>query len=274
MSVSSKKNYSQLDHPEISSLIFHLRQDLKTRSVTDENTEDWDILVDADVTLGAKLYMKNPKAPLILFFHGNGEIVSDYDDIGPIYLGMGISFLAVDYRGYGHSTGSPTVSHMMRDCHIVFKHVKQQLREKQYSGPLIVMGRSLGSASALEIAVNYQREINGLIIESGFAYIIPLLQLIGVDTDRLGLREPDILGHIDKIRNFHKPLLVIHAEFDHIIPFNEGRTIFEECPSEDKTFLKISGADHNSVFAFGMKDYLSAIKTFTQKASANQIPRR
>jgi uncharacterized protein len=272
MPISSKKDYSQLDHPEISSLIFHPKPDWKTGSAIDENTEDWNILVDPDVTLGAKLYMKDPKDPLILFFHGNGEIVSDYDDIGPIYLKMGISFLAVDYRGYGRSTGSPMVSHMMRDCHVVFERVKQRLKEKQHSGPLIVMGRSLGSASVLEIAANYQGLIHGLIIESGFAYIIPLLQLIGVDTVRLGIREPDIMGHIDKIRNFHKLLLIIHAEFDHIIPFYEGRTLFEECPSEDKTFLKIPRADHNSVFAFGMKDYLSAIQTLTQKASVNQIP--
>ena len=50
----------------------------------------------------------DPAAPSILFFHGNGEIVADYDDLGPLYNRMGINFLAADYRGYGRSTGRPT----------------------------------------------------------------------------------------------------------------------------------------------------------------------
>ncbi|MCK7515883.1 MAG: lysophospholipase [Desulfobacterales bacterium] len=84
----------------------------------------------------------------ILFFHGNGEIVDDYDDLGPFYNRLGINFLAVDYRGYGNSTGKPTTSAMLADCHVIFKFVNDWLREKGYTGALIVMGRSLGSASA------------------------------------------------------------------------------------------------------------------------------
>lgn len=59
--------------------------------------------------------LQKKNAPTLLFFHGNGEIVEDYDDIAQIYLKLGINFLPVDYRGYGRSTGSPTVTAMMRD---------------------------------------------------------------------------------------------------------------------------------------------------------------
>jgi pimeloyl-ACP methyl ester carboxylesterase len=49
------------------------------------------------------------------------------------------------------------------------------LKENNIEGKIIIMGRSLGSASALEICSYYHEKIDGLIVESGFAYAIPLL---------------------------------------------------------------------------------------------------
>jgi alpha-beta hydrolase superfamily lysophospholipase len=267
MSDALKADYSRLDRPELLSLLFYPRSGGGNGTRTEEHVEDWSIPVAPGVSLGATLHRADQSAPVILFFHGNGEIVSDYEDLGPVYTKMGINFLAVDYRGYGRSSGTPTVSAMMQDCHRVFDYAKQRLGDRGYCGPIIVMGRSLGSASALELASRHQDEISGLIIESGFAYIVPLLRLIGVDTDRLGIEDSDSLEHVVKIQGFHKPVLIIHAEYDHIIPFSEGRTLFEACPSKDKTFLKIPGADHNTVFAYGMKQYLEAVKRLTEKVS-------
>ena len=45
---------------------------------------------------------------LMLFFHGNGEIAADYDDLAEFYVGCGVSFWVLDYRGYGRSTGAPS----------------------------------------------------------------------------------------------------------------------------------------------------------------------
>jgi pimeloyl-ACP methyl ester carboxylesterase len=135
------------------------------------------IPVEPDVMVGARLHLEGKSSPNILFFHGNGEIVADYDDLGPIYNQMGINFLPVDYRGYGRSTGTPTVSAMMKDCHVILAYVTDWLREKGYTGSLITMGRSLGSASALELAATHGEKISGLIIESGFAFAGPRLRL-------------------------------------------------------------------------------------------------
>jgi alpha-beta hydrolase superfamily lysophospholipase len=74
------------------------------------------IAVEPGVDVGARFHMAANTGVNILFFHGNGEIVSDYDELGPVYNQMGINFLAIDYRGYGRSTGQPTVSAMMKDC--------------------------------------------------------------------------------------------------------------------------------------------------------------
>ena len=263
-----KKEYLQLDSPEILYSIFYPRSEDFTPSST-ENVEELLIPVDDNISLGARFYYKDKAAPTILFFHGNGEIVADYHDIAPVYTGTGVNFLPVDYRGYGKSTGKPTVTGMMNDCHHVFRYIKNKLIEEAYSGPLIIMGRSLGSASTLEIAANYEKEIDGLVIESGFAYLKPLLKTLGINIAAIDISEHDNIINIDNIKSFHKPLLIIHAEHDNIIPFSDGQALYDTCPSKDKQILKISGADHNTIFAVGLNIYMAAIKEFTQKMQQN-----
>ena len=271
MSNLSQIDYSSLDHPEVLALLFHPRPGWSAPAEV-YGVEEMSVPVEDGVSLGAKLHHADKSAPVILFFHGNGEIVSDYDDLGPVYVRMGINFLPVDYRGYGRSTGSPTVTGMMRDCHTIFDHVKQWLTQRGYSGPLIVMGRSLGSASALELAAHYEDEIAGLVVESGFSNVIPLLRLVGVDIDRLGISDKDDLRNIEKIQGYSRPVLVIHAEYDHIIPFSDGQALFNACASSDKRFLKIPGADHNTIFAMGIEDYMKEVKRLVSEASKQNSP--
>jgi len=253
-----KIDYSALDHPEVLRFLFYPRKEQRALQSGTGQTE-FLIPVGEEVVIGAKLHHAKNSAPTILFFHGNGEVVSDYDDIGSVYAEMNINFLPVDYRGYGVSTGQPTVTGMMRDAHRIFLYIKKRLADKGYRGPLLVMGRSLGSASALELAENYQDEFDGLIIESGFAYAKPLLQLLGTNRGMLDNSENKGLKNIDKITKWEKPVLIIHAEYDHIIPFSDGQALHDACRSSEKTFLKIPGADHNTIFYRGARVYLQAI---------------
>lgn len=223
------------------------------------------IPVEEGVEIGARFHPAEKSAANILFFHGNGEIVADYDDMGHLYTQIGINFLPVDYRGYGRSTGRPTITAMMRDAHLIFDHIKEWLSGNGYDGPLIVMGRSLGSASALELSSQYESQIAGLIIESGFAYMTPLLALLGIDAEMLGLKEEEGLRNIWKIPAYHKPTLIIHAEYDHIIPYSEGQALYDASPAEDKRILMIPNANHNDIFLHGMKDYMEAIGALVKK---------
>jgi pimeloyl-ACP methyl ester carboxylesterase len=230
-------------------------------------TPGTDVLVPVgeDVVIGARFHMTRPTGANVLFFHGNGEIVADYDDIAVLYKQLGLNFLPVDYRGYGRSTGSPTVTAMMRDAHQIFSFVRTWLKENGFGGPLLVMGRSLGSASALEIAANYGEEIDGLVIESGFAYAIPLLKLLGVPIWAMDLKEEDGFGNLEKIEAYEGPTLVIHAEYDHIIPFTDGEALWEASRAADKRLLQIPGANHNDIFLHGIKEYFDAIKNLAEK---------
>ena len=107
-----------------------------------------------------------------------------------------------------------------------------------------------------------------LIVESGFAHAGPLLRLLGIDPQTLGFREEAGFRNIDKIGQFHKPTLIIHAEFDHIIPLSDGKALFEACPSKNKTMLEIPGANHNDIFMRGMNAYMAALRQLTDNLAA------
>ncbi len=87
--------------------------------------------------------------------------MSDYDDIGPVYNSCGLNLLAADYRGYGKSTGVPTVRAMLGDAHVIFREVQRWLKEKGMSGPLFIMGRSLGSVSLWSLHHAMRRTARG-----------------------------------------------------------------------------------------------------------------
>ena len=260
----AKIDYSPLDHPLVSSRLFHPRPEFGPSDSAPHAARIM-IPVDAEIDLGATFHVAENTAPSILFFHGNGEIVADYDDFAQMLNRMGINFLAVDYRGYGRSGGQPGVTAMMRDCHMVFDFVERWRQKNNGTGPLVLMGRSLGSASVLELASHYAARIDGLIVESGFARSTPLLLILGIHPDEIGFEEDKGFGNLDKIRKFHKPTLIIHAERDHIIPFSEGASLFEACPAADKTLLKIRGANHNDILMRGLQDYLAAMAKLVQQ---------
>lgn len=259
-------DYSLLDQPEILMFLFHPRQEVGLYD-SDSSAEDMLIPVENDVEIGARFHMAKKTFHNVLFFHGNGEIVADYDDLGPVYNKMGLNFLPVDYRGYGRSTGNPTVTAMMRDCHLIFDFVTNWLDTNGYSGPLIIMGRSLGSASAIELASCYKDQVSGLIVESGFAYAGPLLQLLGLNLESLEFNENEGFQNIDKIKAFDKPTLIIHAEHDHIIPISEGEALHNASQAIDKMILKIPNANHNDIFARGLSEYMASVKKLAIKAS-------
>ena len=258
-------DYSALDRPEILMVLFHPRPEYEP-SGSDGGYEEVLVPVEDGAAVAGRLYVTDPKAPTILFFHGNGEIVADYGDIATLYSRMGVNFLPFDYRGYGRSTGRPTVTAMMRDCHVIFEHVQAWRAEKGFDGPLILMGRSLGSASVLELASSYPDLVDGLILESAFAYSEPLFQLVGVSFKALGLTEADGPGNLEKIAAFAKPTLVIHAEQDHIIPFSDGQALYDASPARSKELLKIPGANHNDIFLRGVEPYIRAVARLVEVA--------
>ena len=263
--MSNERDLSFLDHPIISQRVFFPR---KTYS-HEKDTERKFVVrftVAEEVVVCGTFHKASQTAPTILFFHGNGEIAQDYDELGPLYSDeRDINFCVVDYRGYGLSNGEPSFSSMHLDCHEIFDQFREFLIAQGYSGPLFVMGRSLGSASAIEIAYHYQHKLSGLILDSGFAYAYELLQRLGIPQELLPSNKEKDVDTLLLMNKIEIPTLIIHGELDMIIPLSNGQALYKNSGSSKKVLLPIARAGHNNLLLVGFQEYMEAIESFIQK---------
>tara|TARA_B110000438_G_scaffold297192_1_gene343186 strand:+ start:242 stop:1000 length:759 start_codon:yes stop_codon:yes gene_type:complete len=228
----------------------------------DEN----DHLVDVSnsVKVGIRVFIKDKKAPTILYFHANAEITNDYDDFATIYHHYGINLIVAGYRGYGHSYGYPGKESLQADSLHIFEYVKNYLIEHSISSSLIIMGRSLGSAAAIHVISKKLNDLDGCIIESGFATEIPLLNLMNINPTEIDFKLEDGFENLKKIKEYVKPLLVIHAEIDDIIPFSQADMLMIEAKSINKKIFKVEGAGHNNIISIAREHYFSNIRDFIE----------
>ncbi|MFO1119136.1 MAG: alpha/beta hydrolase [Rhodospirillales bacterium] len=259
----SQRTYEVLDRPEVTSVLFYPRRDVGVpRLATGVHTVR--IPVTEDVALGGKIFAAPEHGPAVLYFHGNGEIASDYDTIAPFYTRLGITLFVVDYRGYGLSESTPSATALIEDAWTVFGKTPELLASVGVAeGPLFVMGRSLGSAAALEIIDRADEgAVKGLIIESGFAYTFPLIERIGFLPLAEAYEHKDGFGNLDKIARAKLPTLIIHGERDWIIPITDADALFEASPVKQKSFTRIPGAGHNDLMLVGRQAYFDALAEF------------
>jgi len=250
-----------LDRPEVLSILFYPRRDFSSGRGAGR-----DVLVPVaeGISVGGRLHIVDTKAPIIVLFHGNGEIAADYDGIWPLYEQTEVSLLIMDYRGYGKSDGRPTCSALLDDSLAIFNSLPYILSEYGLDkGRLFIMGRSLGSAAAIEIVSNKSNGISGLIIESGFASSLRLIERLSGGTISPQMREEASgFDNESKMERIKVPTLIIHGERDMIIPFSNGEILFSKCKSDKKQFVPIPGAGHNDLLHFGQDAYFNAIRKF------------
>jgi len=217
------------------------------------------IEVDDGVRIGCGFWPAGKEYPTILYFHGNGETAGIHDWIAPYYNQRKINLFVADFRGYGSSGGKPTITNMFQDTHIILRGFKGVLKNEGYAEKYFVMGRSLGSLPALELAFHHQDEFGGLIIESGTSSSFrPLWGYLG-KTERDIIENSDFQNKV-KIRSVNRPTLIIHGENDQIIPVQEGKELYENSAARDKRLLIVPGADHNDVMVVRQAEYFQAIE--------------
>ena len=227
-----------------------------------KDKDDYLVEVEDDIYVSFRLFLKDKKFPTILFFHGNAELSSEYDDIASCYHRHNLNFIVADYRGYGLSTGSPNRDNLHTDSICIFKFINSFLDKNDYNNKKIIMGRSLGSASAAEIISKHEDDIDGCIIESGFATELPLMEILGIDPNVINYRPEDGFGNHAKFSNFRGPLFIIHAKEDHIIPLNEAELIYNDSASDSKELWAINHANHNDILIHTGQDYFRRVKLF------------
>ncbi len=264
---------SFLDRPEITAIVFYPRRTGPTPKVPGR-LHPLSFPVDDGVNIDGAIHLAEnaSDAPNVLFFHGNGETVADYDEIGQLYSERGINFAVVDYRGYGTSGGSPTYSAMTTDAVRIFPLYLDCLAEFGLSGPVFVMGRSLGSSPALDLAVQFGDRIRGLILESGFAHAYRLLERLGVDPRYLdGSREKERLAsNLEKMKKVKLPVLIIHGENDEIIPLSDGEELFKAAGHRVREILVIPRAGHNTLLVLGFREYMEAVTRFIERETSKR----
>ena len=251
-------DYTALDSPEISVNSFYPRRHW---TAPPPGTLDYTVPVADGIALSARFFPAGIDRPTILFFYGNGETASDYDHIGPLYNQAGVNLFVADYRGYGQSGGRPAFTAMLSDAHQVQDELTQILADGGYSGPLFVMGRSMGRHPAFELAANAPAgALRGLIIESGrptlgqFCHGLPPAAAAQLET-----------AYQAKIRAIALPALVIHGEQDTLAPVEQARQMFQDFPSPRKRLLTIPGAGHNDLLYRGLDQYFAAIADFCRR---------
>jgi alpha-beta hydrolase superfamily lysophospholipase len=250
-----------LDHPTVLQVLFHPRPDLGFEP-SGEGAYSISVEVEPGISVGGRLYAAGENAPAILFFHGNGEIAADYDNIAPLYRQLGTTLLVMDYRGYGRSDGRPTGSNLLTDAVTIFEAAEEIFAEHGLSpAQVYVMGRSLGSASAIEVAGQAGHRLAGLIVESGFGDTFTLVARLGGPTLDADDAEQGF-GNASKISRITVPTLIIHGEADYLIPASDGQTLYDRSSASDKRLILIPGAGHNDLMLVGMEQYFRAISGF------------
>lgn len=266
--VSAQQTLHKLDRPEILRVFFHPRR--TPEGPVPPGSQNIDVSVDTAVRIGCRLFAAQKDAPVILFFHGNGETVADHDDLGPYYTGRELNFLVADYRGYGWSGGTPSVGNMIGDGRIIYRRIREWLKENGYTGSFLVMGRSLGSTCAIDLAAEFGDEVEGLIIESGFAETIPLAANLGIDLPAMGLTETDGFNNIAKIERVTRPILILHGQRDSLIPLGQAQKLHAAAGAKSKELQIVPGADHNTVIMTGGMLYFETIRRFADKVAGTE----
>jgi alpha-beta hydrolase superfamily lysophospholipase len=249
------------DQDVVSRVLFHPRKESGNVS---HGARSVAVTVEPDLKVCGYLHLAGSTTRLLLLFHGNGELAADYHHVGSLFTQMGCSLLVMDYRGYGNSDGEPSTIHLLHDAVTIFDALPEILTQHG-SQPerTFVMGRSLGSAAACEIASRRSEKLAGLIIESGFAFTGPLLLRIGLELGDYD-EDRDGLGNGSKIASFSGPTLILHGQDDTLISPDQARTLYELSGAQNKRLVLIPNAHHNNLMSAGYPLYHAALQSFLE----------
>jgi len=200
-----------------------------------------DRMIDVD---GAQLHVRVHAAPTgrgtLLLFHGNGEVVADYDRAAAQFARVGVALAVMDYRGYGQSTGLPSLRTVISDARAVAEAVRPQL----------VMGRSLGGMAAHELYARPVAGLEGVVLESALFDLAALVRRRGlVPPASFSDEERATFEPATKLALGRLPLLVLHGERDELIAPSEAMSALATAGSTagDKALVIVPRRGHNDV---------------------------
>ncbi len=197
---------------------------------------------------------------LVLYGHGNAGNIEYRIGRAAACAAMGYDCLLFDYRGFGHSTGSPTEAGTYLD---VLAAYDWAVGDGGYAPREIVgFGESLGCAVIVELAC--RRELAGMILESPFASLPDMgAALYPFLPVRLIAR--DQYASIDKVGELELPMFLMHSPADEIVPFEQGRRL---AAAANTALHELSGGHNGGGFLRRESDR-HAVARFLEQVTAS-----
>lgn len=174
----------------------------------------------------------------ILLFHGNAGTALDRYFYARELAHLNCRLILVEYPAYGARTG------VLREAPFVSAAVaaaRQAIDE--FGGPLYVFGESMGCAMAAAVAASDVR-VQGVVLITPWNALPKLAQSIFWYLPvRMLVR--DNYDNRQRLSGFRKPVAVVLAANDEIIPPKQGHTLYDSLPGPKKLWV-IPGVGHNS----------------------------
>src|SRR5262245_23024327 len=184
--------------------------------------------------------------PTVLYFHGNGGALRHRVARFQALTADGTGLLALSYRGFGGSTGSPTEQGLLADAAAAYAFLAARTPPER----IVLWGESLGGGVAIALAVDHK--VARIVLEAPFSaavdigarayWFLPVRQLMK-DQFRSDLR----------IAQVKVPILIVHGTADSIVPIEFGERLYA-LANEPKRMIRFDGGGHNNLDAFGVVD--------------------
>lgn len=188
-----------------------------TRQLPVQPSDHW-ITTSDGVRLHSWLFQAaDPKAPVLIWFHGNAGNLSGRAETAAELARRGVSVLLFDWRGYGKSGGRASESGLFRDALAAFDFVKPRATS------IVLYGESIGGPYAAWVAKE-RKGAHAVIIENSF----PSLMALGNALYKMGWTAPFALRTADWLNEAGLPVLVMHGTRDQVIPYSLGKQLYDE----------------------------------------------
>lgn len=201
-------------------------------------------------------YMPQASAHLtVLFFHGNAGNLTNCLDTFAILHRMGVNIFAVDYRGYGLSSGTPSEAGTYLDAEAAWRYLTAERGVDPAN--IIIFGRSLGGGVATWLAGRVNAA--GVVLESTFSSMPDVAQRLYPYVPVRWLAR-NRYNNLTRINDIRMPILFIHSSEDELIPLNHSENLYQHFHGV-KTLQIIKGR-HADGYMLSGDLYISALSQF------------
>lgn len=190
-----------------------------------------------------------------LYCHGNTGNLTTTADVIPHLLEAGLSILFFDYRGFGRSSGRPSVRGVVADG-LAAARLHDALRPHHL--PAVLYGFSLGGAVAAQVLRRHP--FDGVILQSTFTSLSRLTRLLYPRLP-MYLLAGGIFDTAAIVARLEVPLLVLHGTDDEAIPCSMADELYDACPSAKRTY-SVKGGLHKDLFDRDPQGVVRAISDF------------